>query len=78
MIASFPVYRTYLGPAEIGEADAKSVLRGVSRAMAHNPAISTSVFNFIRDTLLAAIRMAARPTPRISPSSIISPASSSS
>ena len=52
VIASFPVYRTYVEPAEIRDADAKSVLRGVSRAMAHNPAISTSVFNFIRDTLL--------------------------
>ena len=52
VIASFPVYRTYLGSGEVREADAKSVLRAVSRAMARNPAVSASVFNFIRDTLL--------------------------
>jgi (1->4)-alpha-D-glucan 1-alpha-D-glucosylmutase len=52
IIASFPVYRTYIGAGEVREADAKTVMRAISRGMARNPAVSTSIFNFVRDTLL--------------------------
>lgn len=51
IIASFPVYRSYIA-GEVSDADRRHVLRAVRRATLRNPALSTSIFHFIRDTLL--------------------------
>jgi (1->4)-alpha-D-glucan 1-alpha-D-glucosylmutase len=52
IIAWFPVYRSYISERGISERDHLYVHTAVSRARAQNPAISASVFNFVRDTLL--------------------------
>jgi (1->4)-alpha-D-glucan 1-alpha-D-glucosylmutase len=52
VIACFPVYRTYVNGAEIQESDRVRVLQAVHRAMARNPALSTALFQFLRDMLL--------------------------
>jgi (1->4)-alpha-D-glucan 1-alpha-D-glucosylmutase len=52
VIACFPVYRSYLGTGESHDADRKYVQLAVRRAQVKNPAISASVFNFVRDVLL--------------------------
>jgi (1->4)-alpha-D-glucan 1-alpha-D-glucosylmutase len=52
IIAWFPVYRSYISERGISGRDHLYVHTAVSRARAENPAISASVFNFVRDTLL--------------------------
>jgi (1->4)-alpha-D-glucan 1-alpha-D-glucosylmutase len=52
IIACFPVYRTYINGDEIQESDRLHVLQAVQRAMARNPALSTAMFQFLRDMLL--------------------------
>jgi (1->4)-alpha-D-glucan 1-alpha-D-glucosylmutase len=52
VIACFPVYRTYINGEEIQEADRLRVLQAVHRAIARNPALSTALFQFLRDMLL--------------------------
>ncbi len=52
-IACFPVYRTYLAPGQsVREEDQQVVERAIAAAKRRNPAIDTSVFNFLRDILL--------------------------
>jgi len=52
VIANFPVYRTYINSFEVSEPDRQYIESAISRAKRQNPAISTSVFDFIRDVLL--------------------------
>src|SRR5690606_29426645 len=53
VIACFPTYRTYLEPGQpIGSEDQQAVLKAVARAKRRNPAIESSVFDFLRDNLL--------------------------
>ena len=52
VIAHFPVYRTYINSFEISDRDRQYIEAAVSRAKRQNPAISVSVFDFIRDVLL--------------------------
>jgi (1->4)-alpha-D-glucan 1-alpha-D-glucosylmutase len=52
VIAQFPVYRTYINSYDVSEQDRQYIETAVSRAMRRNPAISTSIFDFIRDVLL--------------------------
>ncbi len=52
VIANFPVYRTYTNSFEVSERDRQYIESAVGRAKRQNPAISTSVFDFIRDVLL--------------------------
>jgi (1->4)-alpha-D-glucan 1-alpha-D-glucosylmutase len=52
VIACFPVYRSYISPDGVREADRKCIVRAVQRARARNPAISSAVFDFVRDMLL--------------------------
>ncbi len=61
IIACFPVYRSYIHGDEVGDADRKQVLRAVSRAATRNPAMSTALINFVRDTLLLRVPAAAHP-----------------
>jgi (1->4)-alpha-D-glucan 1-alpha-D-glucosylmutase len=51
IIACFPVYRSYIA-GDVSDADRRHVLRAVRRATLRNPALNTSIFLFIRDTLL--------------------------
>lgn len=51
VIAHFPVYRTYIKSYEVSERDHQYIESAISRAKRQNPAISTSVFDFIRDVL---------------------------
>ncbi len=53
VIACFPVYRTYLAPNRpISMEDQQAILLAVARAKRRNPAIESSIFNFLRDNLL--------------------------
>lgn len=52
VIAYFPVYRTYINSFEVTERDYQYIEATISRAKRHNPAISASIFDFIRDVLL--------------------------
>jgi len=52
VIACFPVYRTYITPDGVPDRDRRYVELAVSRAIRMNPAVSESIFNFVRDTLL--------------------------
>jgi (1->4)-alpha-D-glucan 1-alpha-D-glucosylmutase len=52
IIACFPVYRSYVSGETIRPEDRQYVLRAVGRAKRRNPAISASIFDFVRDMLL--------------------------
>jgi (1->4)-alpha-D-glucan 1-alpha-D-glucosylmutase len=53
VIACFPVYRTYLAPDQpLSIEDQQAIVRAVARAKRRNPAVESSVFNFLRDNLL--------------------------
>jgi (1->4)-alpha-D-glucan 1-alpha-D-glucosylmutase len=52
VIANFPVYRTYTNSFEVSERDRQYIDLAAGWAKRQNPAISTSVFDFIRDVLL--------------------------
>lgn len=54
VIACFPVYRTYLRPStgEVGEIDRRCIQRAITTAKRRNPALSETIFDFIRGVLL--------------------------
>ncbi len=52
IIACFPVYRSYITGPEIPPRDRAYVQSAVARAKRRNPAISASLFDFVRDLLL--------------------------
>ena len=52
VIAYFPVYRTYINSFEVPERDCQYIESAISRAKRQNPAISASIFDFIRNVLL--------------------------
>lgn len=52
VIAIFPVYRTYITPAGVNERDRRYIEQAVSKAKRENPAISESVFDFLKAVLL--------------------------
>jgi (1->4)-alpha-D-glucan 1-alpha-D-glucosylmutase len=53
VIASFPVYRTYLVPGEEpGADDVRIIQRAIAAARRRNPALERTVFEFLRDVLL--------------------------
>ncbi|MEW6570831.1 MAG: malto-oligosyltrehalose synthase [Nitrospirota bacterium] len=52
VIAFFPVYRTYINNIDIKDRDRQYIETAVSKAKRANPAISESIFNFLRDVLL--------------------------
>jgi (1->4)-alpha-D-glucan 1-alpha-D-glucosylmutase len=51
VIASFPVYRTYLNDG-ISDVERVQLLRAIAKARRRNPTLGRAVFEFIRDTLL--------------------------
>jgi (1->4)-alpha-D-glucan 1-alpha-D-glucosylmutase len=52
VIACFPVYRTYVIPGTVREKDIQYIEAAVGRAKRKNPALNSSVFDFLRDVLL--------------------------
>jgi (1->4)-alpha-D-glucan 1-alpha-D-glucosylmutase len=52
VIASFPVYRTYVTPAGVSDRDRRYIELAVARAKRRNPATSASIFDLVRDVLL--------------------------
>ena len=55
IVASFPVYRTYVSEAGLSEYDARYIQKAVDAAKWRSPAADTSIFEFIRDVILTRI-----------------------
>jgi (1->4)-alpha-D-glucan 1-alpha-D-glucosylmutase len=55
VVASFPVYRTYVSPAGISEVDKRYIHEAIDSAKFRSPANDTSVFDFICEVLLTRI-----------------------
>ncbi|OGP94091.1 MAG: malto-oligosyltrehalose synthase [Deltaproteobacteria bacterium RBG_16_47_11] len=51
-IASFSVYRTYVTRSGVNDRDKRYVEQAISRAKRKNPALSATVFDFLKDVLL--------------------------
>ncbi len=56
VIATFSVYRTYVEEGRVGEGDRRYIESAVARAKRRNPAISASIFDYVRDILLLRYR----------------------
>lgn len=52
VIAFFPVYRTYIQSPGVSERDRRYIELTVSKAKKKNPAMSVSIFDFLKDVLL--------------------------
>ena len=52
VVALFPVYRTYVNSASVGEKDVQYIEATVARAKRKNPALNASVFDFLGNVLL--------------------------
>jgi (1->4)-alpha-D-glucan 1-alpha-D-glucosylmutase len=52
VIASFPVYRSYISDEQISDDDRKYVESAVRRAIVRNPTLSPTLFRFVRDVVL--------------------------
>jgi (1->4)-alpha-D-glucan 1-alpha-D-glucosylmutase len=55
VVASFPVYRTYVSPTGVSENDERHIRTAVESAKRRSPAADTSVFDFIGAVLLTCI-----------------------
>src|SRR5262249_36756777 len=51
VVAYFPVYRSYISPRGVSDSDRRAVQLATRRAKRRNPALSSELFNFVRDTL---------------------------
>jgi (1->4)-alpha-D-glucan 1-alpha-D-glucosylmutase len=52
VIAFFPVYRAYITPSGVNDRDRRYIELAVSKAKRKNPAISESIFDFLKSVLL--------------------------
>ena len=64
VVASFPVYRTYVSADSCSEEDARYIRAAVLSAKWRSPAADTSIFDFISDVLLTRIADGQDPTYR--------------
>ncbi len=55
VVASFPVYRTYIAPGQVSEVDRLYINEAVDAAKKRSQAADVSVVEFVRETLLTAI-----------------------
>ena len=55
VVASFPVYRTYVSSSGVSEKDAEYIRSAVTLAKWRSPAADTSIFDFVREVLLTRI-----------------------
>jgi (1->4)-alpha-D-glucan 1-alpha-D-glucosylmutase len=62
VVAAFPVYRTYINTCRVNDRDAQYIEHAVARAKRRNPAISESIFDFLKEVLL--LRLPEGSTPR--------------
>jgi (1->4)-alpha-D-glucan 1-alpha-D-glucosylmutase len=53
VVACFPVYRTYVNASGAAESDRQMIDLALARARRRNPAMEPSVFDFLRDVLMA-------------------------
>ena len=56
VIASFPVYRSYITAKQVSDQDRTLVDRAVRLAMRRNPMTSRAIFRFLRDVLLDRVK----------------------
>ncbi len=59
VIAFFPVYRTYTSGFEVSDRDRQYIEYAIGRAKRKNPAMSATIFDFIRDVLMLDFRSSA-------------------
>jgi (1->4)-alpha-D-glucan 1-alpha-D-glucosylmutase len=52
VIAAFPVYRTYTNTWTVADRDLQVIESAIARAKRKNPALSESIFDFLKDVLL--------------------------
>ncbi len=52
VIASFPIYRTYIADSQVSETDRAYVETAIATAKRRNPVTDPSIFDFVRDVLL--------------------------
>ena len=52
ILASFPVYRTYVSPAGISDRDQRFIHIAIGQSKRRSPAIDAALYDFIRSTLL--------------------------
>jgi (1->4)-alpha-D-glucan 1-alpha-D-glucosylmutase len=55
VVASFPVYRTYISLSGVAQTDEDYIATAIGSAKSKSPAADTSVFDFIREVLLTRI-----------------------
>src|SRR5213079_298098 len=55
VVASFPVYRTYISASEVSNTDASHISAAIHAAKMRSPAADTSIFDFVGDVLLTRI-----------------------
>jgi len=55
VVASFPVYRTYVSSSGVSDADARYIRGAVASAKWRSPAADTSIFDFVGQVLLTSI-----------------------
>ena len=55
VVASFPVYRTYVSRCGVSQSDASYVQIAVALAKRRSPAADTTIFDFVRDVLITRI-----------------------
>jgi (1->4)-alpha-D-glucan 1-alpha-D-glucosylmutase len=55
VIASFPVYRTYIRADEVSDKDARYIRSAIATAKGRSPADDTSIFDFVGEVLLTSI-----------------------
>ena len=55
VVASFPVYRTYVAPARLSEVDRLYIEQAVDAARSRSHAADVSVFDFVREVMLTAV-----------------------
>lgn len=56
VVAAFSVYRSYVEEGRVGDSDRHFIESAVARAKRRNPAMSASIFDFLRDLLLLRYR----------------------
>jgi (1->4)-alpha-D-glucan 1-alpha-D-glucosylmutase len=55
VIASFPVYRTYVSPRGVSDTDVRYIRSAIATAKGRSQVVDTSIFDFVRDVLLTSI-----------------------
>ncbi len=55
VIASFPVYRTYIRADEVSDKDARYIRSAIATAKGRSPADDTSIFDFVGEVILTSI-----------------------